>query len=541
MRNAWTIFRINGTLRGNKLIYWLGRVPLLRRLFTDRLYSAGEGKLALTILQALWWGLKAAVGKAVYLAVCMMGAASLALSGPLDALTPENFGPFCWVFLWFSFLVGTMLQPHAVAPSQLKYICVRMMAMDARRYQMITGLGHHLAAFAGFTPLLMLAAALMGVGAWAGLAVSAALALVRLAAEGFHLFLYSRTGVSIGNKVWYIIFVVVAGIAGAAVCLLALPQARPQDVLLHPATLLALAALGAAGAAYTVRFPSYYRLALDTCKAEAISPELAKERASGAQFKDVQLKDSDLTAEGSSALSGWPYLQALFFRRHRRMLYKPVKIVLAILAGVTAVGGAALLLLRAMGITEMAAVFAAVPQALPFCVFFMYFMDNSVGTRICKAMFYNCDLAMLKYPWYRQGDVVLKNFTLRFSRLCGVNLLLSGAVCAMFTVLTLCAGGRPPLGEYLIFMAALLCLGVFFAVHCLGMYYLFQPYTSDLQVKNPFFSVINWVVYMVCYVCIQIRSTPSWFALLVLGVTVVYSAVILAAVYRRAPRTFRVK
>jgi hypothetical protein len=169
-------------------------------------------------------------------------------------------------------------------------------------------------------------------------------------------------------------------------------------------------------------------------------------------------------------------------------------------------------------------------------------MDSSIlGTRICKAMFYNCDLALLKYGWYRQPDVILKNFVLRFTRLCGVNLVLSGAVCVMFSVMTLCAGGKPDMVEYIVFMAALLCLGVFFAVHSLGMYYLFQPYTSDLQVKNPFFNIINMVVYMLCYACIQIRSTPSWFALLVLVVTVVYSAVILFLVWRRAPRTFRVK
>lgn len=90
---------------------------------------------------------------------------------------------------------------------------------------------------------------------------------------------------------------------------------------------------------------------------------------------------------------------------------------------------------------ETAETFNLVPLCLPYCVFFMYFMDNSVGTRICKAMFYNCDLAMLKYPWYRQGDVVLKNFLLRFTRLCGANLALSGAVCVMFTVLDLVRGG----------------------------------------------------------------------------------------------------
>ena len=48
-------------------------------------------------------------------------------------------------------------------------------------------------------------------------------------------------------------------------------------------------------------------------------------------------------------------------------------------------------------------------------------------------------------------------------------------------------------------------------------------------------------MYIVCYACIQIKSTPSWFALLVLAVTVVYCAVILTLVYRRSPRTFRVK
>ena len=152
MTNARTIFRINASMRGNQFIYWLGRLPLLRRLFTDHLYSAEEGKFALFILQCLWWLIKALGGKLIYLAACLLLSASLALGGPQDLLSPNNFGPFCWAFLWFSFLVGTLLQPHAVAPSQLKYTCVRMMAMDAWRYQMITGLGHHLAAFAGFTP-----------------------------------------------------------------------------------------------------------------------------------------------------------------------------------------------------------------------------------------------------------------------------------------------------------------------------------------------------------------------------------------------------
>ena len=94
MTNTWTIFRINASIRGNRLIYWLGRLPLLRRLFTDHLYSAEEGKFALFILQCLWWLLKALGGKLIYLAACLLLSASFALSGPQDWLSPNNFGPF---------------------------------------------------------------------------------------------------------------------------------------------------------------------------------------------------------------------------------------------------------------------------------------------------------------------------------------------------------------------------------------------------------------------------------------------------------------
>lgn len=544
MKTAWTILRIDAAMRGNKVVYWLGRIPLIRRLMSDSMYNAAEGKLALSILLWIWRGIKAFAGKFLYLGLaCFLPL--LLMLGPDEGLA-SGFGPFCWLLLFLSFVLGTLLQPKAVEPSQLKFTCVRMMGVDAQWYQRIIVTTHHIIMFATFTPALMVSAALFGQGALTGLLLSAELALVRLAGEWFHVWLYDKTGKPLGANNVYIILMGSFGICAAYIpVLITLDEdtgltLAPQTVLLHPVTVAALAVLGVACALSLARYPSYYRLVMDTSRPEQVSAELAKQKAGSAQFRDVQLKDSDLTAEAEhGSLSGWPYLQALFFRRHRRMLYKPAKIVLAIIGGVTVLGAVLLLFFR--DVPEVGGVFDLTPRCLPYCVFFLYLMDSTVGGRICKAMFYNCDLAMLKYGWYRQPDVVLKNFVLRFRRLCGVNLLLSAAVCVMFTALVLCAGGRPPVGEYLVFLAALLCLGVFFAVHSLGMYYLFQPYTSDLQIKNPFFSVINWVVYMVCYLCIQIKSTPSWFALLVLVVTVLYSAAILLLVWKRAPRTFRVK
>ena len=137
--------------------------------------------------------------------------------------------------------------------------------------------------------------------------------------------------------------------------------------------------------------------------------------------------------------------------------------------------------------------------------------------------------------------MVLHNFAIRLRRVAGLNLLVAGAICLALAAPVLLTGAALPPLELAAFLLSILCLSVFFTVHPLFMYYVFQPYTSQLAVKNPFFSVINWVVYMVCVLCLQIKQPPHYFVLIVLAATVVYSAAALLVVWRRAPKTFRVK
>ena len=65
--NAAVILRIDAAMRGNKVIYWLGRIPLIKRLVSDSLYEASEGKLALSILLWIWRVLKSFAGTFLYL------------------------------------------------------------------------------------------------------------------------------------------------------------------------------------------------------------------------------------------------------------------------------------------------------------------------------------------------------------------------------------------------------------------------------------------------------------------------------------------
>lgn len=534
---ASQIYRIRSAIAGNQLIYWLTRIKLLNQVFTDRLYAAQEGKLVLSILVSVYRVVRALVGKFLYLAVIWLlplGAAGI------DPYSKAGFGASVWIFFWLSFVAGTMLQPISVEPSQLKYTCVRQMGMNAADYQTSEILTSHLAAFAGFTPFLMIWGGITGGGVLRGLLLSLALAGVRMVAEWFHLWLFARFHYVPSGKAAYTIGMIVVCLALAYG---PLPFGVSPDLaqyLLYPATVTLLVAVGSVCSRAIFRYPHHYELILATCQSEKIPGKAAAESAQKKQFDQVKLKDSDLdTKDDFSRLHGWKYLQAIFFRRHRRMLLRPMYIVMALVAGVTVVGCVALLWIGRD--EEVREVFGLVTQSLPLCVFLIYLMDNTVGERICKAMFYNCDLALLRYGWYRERDAILKNFFLRWRMLCGVNLLLSGAVCAMFVLLTLVAGGRPPVGEFILFLLALLSLGVFFATHSLAMYYLFQPYTSELDTKNPMFKLLNFLMYVVCYAALQVKSTPTWFALLVFVVTAVYSVVMLGLVLRRAPKTFRVK
>ena len=534
--NALTILRIDAAMRGNKTIYWLGRIPLIKRLVSDTLYSAKEGKLALSVLLWVWRAVKSLGGTLLYVALmCVLPLLIVVDPGSLS----DGFGRFCWLLLWLSFVSGALLNPCAVAANPLKYACVRMMSMDARRFHLWDEAKYLADYFLTFAISLMLATIILGQGALPGLLLTVELICAHLAAEWIHVLVYDKAKKPLYGRVWFTLLVIFGGLAAAYVPAMALDLQTHKWLLSTPVFVLFLLC-GAAAAYLLARYPRWYRLALDTCTADKVSTELAQKKSQEAGFRDVRLKDSDLTAKGEyAALSGWPYLQALFFRRHSRMMYKPVKYILIAICAITVLGCVALLIFRSPETSEL---FSKVTLVLPYFVFVLYtIQSNIMGNRITRAMFYNCDLAMLKFGWYRQPKVILKNFILRFRRICSVNLLMSAALCVMFTAMVLCAGAKPLVAEYVAFLVALLALSVFFSVHSLGMYYLFQPFTAELKMKNPFFGIINGVMYVVCYSCIQIRSTPIWFTPVVLSVTILYSAVILLFVWRRAPKTFRVK
>jgi hypothetical protein len=165
----------------------------------------------------------------------------------------------------------------------------------------------------------------------------------------------------------------------------------------------------------------------------------------------------------------------------------------------------------------------------------------SMGERICRAMFKNCDISLLRYPFYRKKEILLKNFQIRLFSIVRLNGILALAICAGAVLLSFLTEMNWAVSDQLLFCLTILLLSVFFSVHYLFLYYVFQPYTTELGVKNPFFNILNTAVYIACYLCLQIDTVPSSFVWIVLTATTLYIIIALVLVYRFAPKTFRVK
>lgn len=137
--------------------------------------------------------------------------------------------------------------------------------------------------------------------------------------------------------------------------------------------------------------------------------------------------------------------------------------------------------------------------------------------------------------------MILGNFVVRLRKVTALNLIVGIAICAAMFLFGAVSGMALNVAEVLLFTASILCLAIFFSVHHLFLYYVFQPYTTELGVKNPFFKLINAIVYLICFGCLQLKTAPSYFTITVIAATVIYIMTALILVYRLAPRSFRVK
>src|SRR5699024_10468642 len=102
-------------------------------------------------------------------------------------------------------------------------------------------------------------------------------------------------------------------------------------------------------------------------------------------------------------------------------------------------------------------------------------------------------------------------------------------------------GGTPNSIDYISIPIFIITLSIFFSIHYLVIYYLFQPYDKNMKMKSIAYSLISALTYLIAYSLTDFKMATTLFSIIAIIATVAYSIIALIIVYKKAPQTFKIK
>ncbi|MBE5961014.1 MAG: hypothetical protein E7256_06445 [Lachnospiraceae bacterium] len=526
-------YRLKAEMYLNSLVYFLKRVPLVKKLFRKMGYEHPKLGGILTVIGILYQILKKAMG----VGICAFIAVGVPLLIREETVEINQLAPyFLHMYLFVYLLAGPIVNLKLLEANRTRFICIKVFRINAKQFVLSEYITGQILEVVLEALTFSIFAGILGVSRLGVFFLVLMKALFKCFFEWLDLVWYQKKSAFLHQKTWRLI--------GIGTCLLGacyIPVwLKKQLPLTMPVMEIIAAFLGVIGLismGMTWRYPLYKEAALDSNLLERLSTDVQQVKAQAA-FQAVKLDEKSYTKEELNGSlyedkKGYDYLNALFFRRHRRQLARPVKIQTAIITilGLAAIGA----LIAFPGLQE--GYEAMIKRYYLSFVFIMYVL--STAPKATKALFYNCDISLLRYGFYKEKRAVLSTFTSRLQSIMVANLI-PAAVLAVMLIVTGVISGMT-LWESVPVGILVIVLSIFFSVHNLFLYYILQPYTTELDVKNPLFNIVNTITYFISYLTLQVEGPPRAALFVILFLTIFYIGAALILVYRIAPKTFRVK
>ncbi|HSR04111.1 MAG TPA: hypothetical protein VLM88_05945 [Proteiniclasticum sp.] len=529
LSNVVTIMKVETSIFINGFLFFLKKLFFLKNILKNTNYSFLKIKSFLGyvafIYHFLWSAIKALLlpGIFVVLPQFIMGEGGM----------PK---PLTLIFMFY--FVLRMLSSLILELNFQKFIMIKELRMNPREYTHAHLLKKEGFKFTGRTLSFIALGSLMGMNLLTALLLSIMATMMSLTAEALHLYGFEKKSFVLEeHNITLVILYLLVFIAGYGLYFL-VPGFNGGSVLLHPVFIIILFILGVSSFFYIRKFHAYTEVVSRVTTLDKIGT--IQTAVSEARFADVKMNDKDfgdtyLDHSKYKEKEGYAFLNALFFDRHRKFFRKPVFVKTGIVVLVFILLFGLSIFVDDIVLSELS---LGLSTQYPLFIFVMYMLCNS--NRETKAMFYNCDLSMMHYGFYRQPKALLHMFTLRLRRVIAGNMIPTFAIIIGLLLITFASGA----GNYMEILPVLLMiisLSLFFSIHYMFMYYIFQPYTSSMEVKSPIFSIINGLVYLASYMAMQIRTGASSFLPFIILFSLIYGIVAVTMVYKKAPQTFRVK
>lgn len=514
-------FSLKNTYRVNSILYSLKQIPLVKKLLPDTLYQERGLKVFANILSVLWEIVTAFLGKLLYLGLMVFGAGKLYREAADTQL-------FLHILLFLTVL-GGFGNTKMFDPSKDKYYAIILMRMNAREYTLVNYTYAILRVLAGFLPFTILFGRAEGLPLWLCLALPFSIAGCKTAIAAWCLWKYERRGeVYNESRLNKYIWIGFGLLLGTAYGLPALGWMVP--VKIGACLMLCFIPAGVAGIRKICSFPLYREVHQELLSQQTNQMDTAAQVTKAGVEKKISA-DTSIT----SGRKGFEYLNELFIKRHRRILWSSTEKIVYVCMALAA--GAALLLYLKPEIKPGAN--KLVSNCLPYFTFIMYAINR--GTGFTQALFMNCDHSLLTYSFYKEPGCILKLFQIRLREIMKINAVPGLVIGCGLALVLYVSGGAAGWMDYGILVVSVVSMSLFFSVHYLVVYYLLQPYNAETEIKSGMYRVVMSITYFVCFFMMQLRMPVMLFGSMTIVFCVVYCIAACVLVYRLAPKTFKLR
>lgn len=527
-------FKVSFVEQANTFIYFLKRIPLLGKKIPDNIYKKTHAKIVIGVIREILGVLGGFVGKAVYLGI-MIILPSYLMTKDIAKMQPS----FLHIFFFLSFILGPFMKSVIFEKSNKPaFNMITLMKADAREYYVGQVVYRSITDFIYFAIPVIIIGLIIGFTPLKAIVLVAELMAFRLIFQWLLLYIYDKTQVMLTQKDLVLSLVIIGGLVLAYSLPLLGFTINFSIILFNIFVVTIVLSLGVVAFIYIWKFKKYNTIAKTLLTKDNLFDKenfQADMNFGTVKLDEKKMSKEDLNTKKYNKKNGYEYLNSLFFLRFRRIMVKPIKGRVAFILIIFLIVMSFVFFMP----SKKSDLVNIIKESMPMLVFIMYTM--STGERICKAMFYNCDVSLLRYGYYREASVILSNFTSRLKRVVILNLIPALALCFAIACIILANGYSSQLISMMPLFLCIICLACFFSIHHLFMYYVLQPYTAELTVKSPLFKFVNMVMYLVCYACLQIKTPTYYFTVWIIITTIVYMGVALILTYRIAPRTFKLK
>ncbi|WMM26109.1 hypothetical protein RBU61_05385 [Tissierella sp. MB52-C2] len=527
-------FKVEFARNANKLIYYLKKVYFIGKKIPDNLYERTKAKLILGVISKILNIIMGFIWKSLYLGI-MVILPSYWITKNISLVKPY----FLHIFFFLSFILASFMKTSIFdSGNQSAFYMIRLMRSDAREYYRSRLLYNRVMEFINFSIPMLVIGSFIHITPLKVLIILLELTAFRLIGEAIYLLMYDRLNINLEKHNVLQGVLMVSGLIMAYVLPIAKYTINLESLLFNVFIGGTVILVGIICLLYAWNYKRYTILSRELLgKVNLIDIESIKTDIS---FGDVKLNEKKINRESLrnkiyDNKEGYEYLNSIFFSRLKKVISFPIKIRVAII-GVIFLVGVCLAIFKPENGKDIIKIFE---QKTSIFVFIVYMM--SIGERVCRALFYNCDVKLLRYNYYRSGEVILNNFKIRLKEIIAFNLIPAITLCLCILGIVIVNGYTYKLVGMLPLFLCIICLSCFFSIHYLFIYYIIQPYSAELEVKSPWLGIINNAVYFICYFSTKINTTPKIFTLGVIVGTIVYMIGALILAYKFAPKTFKLR